>query len=191
MKDAYGNPADYDENLCRATACEVLARRIVHNLPAGRLEAVMSTRFRYRESDGDTSAATSALETAIDQHCTVSHPFLLYNDDTDWQTFLSSTEAQYVVNALWKGDLVQMNNDDEDIDYVPYETSESGYFWDHMNPQRISVPRYQAAFKIVVWIIFLFGTSSFSSDLRGRTDLQYTPRRYLGELKPPRVETPS
>jgi hypothetical protein len=159
MKDAYGNPADYDENLCRATACEVLARRIVHNLPAGRLEAVMSTRFRYRESDGDTSAATSALETAIDQHCTVSTPLILYDNDTDWQTFLSSTEAQYVVNALWKGDLVQMNNDDEDIDYVPYETSESGYFWDHMNPQRISVPRYQAAFKIVVWIIFLFGTS--------------------------------
>jgi hypothetical protein len=73
---------------------------------------------------------------------------------------LSSTEAQYVVNALWKGDLVQMNNDDEDIDYVPYETSESGSFWDHMNPQRISVPRYQAAFRIVVWIIFLFGRST-------------------------------
>ena len=81
----------------------------------------------------------------------------------DEQVFLSSTEAQYVVNALWKGDLVQMNNDDEDIDYVPYETSESGSFWDHMNPQRISVPRYQAAFRIVVWIIFLFGKSHHSS----------------------------
>lgn len=72
MKDAYANPADYDENLCRATACEVLARRLVHNLPGGRLESVMSTRFRYRESDGDASAPVSALETAIDQHCTVS-----------------------------------------------------------------------------------------------------------------------
>lgn len=71
MKDAYSNPADYDENLVRAMACEVLARRIVHNLPAGRLESVMSTRFRYRESDGDASAPVSALETAIDQHCTV------------------------------------------------------------------------------------------------------------------------
>jgi hypothetical protein len=79
------------------------------------------------------------------------------------QTFLSSTEAQYVVNALWKGDLVQMNNDDEDIDYVPYEKTESGYFWDHVNPQRISVPRYQAAFKIVVWIIFLFGEPCYNT----------------------------
>ena len=89
--------------------------------------------------------------------------FLLRGRYTDEQVFLSSTEAQYVVNALWKGDLVQMNNDDEDIDYVPYETSESGSFWDHMNPQRISVPRYQAAFKIVVWIIFLFGASLLTS----------------------------
>jgi hypothetical protein len=181
MKDAYANPADYDENLCRATACEVLARRIVHNLPAGRLEAVMSTRFRYRESDGDASAATSALETAIDQHCTVS-PLPCDGSDTDEQVFLSSTEAQYVVNALWKGDLVQMNNDDEDIDYVPYETSESGSFWDHMNPQRISVPRYQAAFRIVVWIIFLFGKSNeFWKSLC--TYLQSTRRRYRGTFK--------
>jgi hypothetical protein len=70
-----------------------------------------------------------------------------------------------VVNALWKGDLVQMNNDDEDIDYVPYETSESGSFWAHLNPQRISVPRYQAAFRIVVWIIFLFGEHTFPPKL--------------------------
>lgn len=74
MRDAYLNPPDYGESICRATACEVLARRIVHNLAVDRLESVMSTRFRYRESDGDASAPTSALETAIDQHCTVSPP---------------------------------------------------------------------------------------------------------------------
>lgn len=72
MNEAYKNPADYDENLCRATAAEVLARRIVHNLPIDKLESVMSTRYRYRESDGDESAPSSALETAIDQHGTVS-----------------------------------------------------------------------------------------------------------------------
>ena len=83
MKDAYANPADYDENICRATACEVLARRLVHNLPAGRLESVMSTRFRYRESDGDASAPVSALETAIDQHCTASpHVFIHYSPNS-------------------------------------------------------------------------------------------------------------
>jgi hypothetical protein len=71
IRDGNLNPADYDEGVCRATACEVLARRIVHNLRLDRLESVMSTRFRYRDSDGDVSAPTSTLETAIDQHCTV------------------------------------------------------------------------------------------------------------------------
>ena len=65
------SPADYDENLSRATACEVIARRITHIVPRHRLQSVMSTRFRWRESDGDASAAACALETAIDQHCTV------------------------------------------------------------------------------------------------------------------------
>lgn len=103
------------------------------------------------------------------------------------KTFLSSSEAQYVVNALWKGDLVQINNEDDDVDYVPYETSESGYFWDHLNPQRISVPRYQAAFKIVVWIIFLFGM--FPSSIHARASVttglttQCTLRLSLGQLR--------
>ncbi|KAK8861535.1 hypothetical protein IAR55_002357 [Kwoniella newhampshirensis] len=140
-RDAYANPADYDENLVRAVAAEVLARRIVHNLSVDRLESVMSTRYRYRESDGDTSAPTSALETAIDQHCTI---------------FLSSSEAQHVVNSLWRGDWVQRNNEDMDIDYVPYEKTESGQFWDHMNPERMAVPRYQSFFRVVVWFVFLF-----------------------------------
>ncbi|WVF67133.1 hypothetical protein IAT40_001878 [Kwoniella sp. CBS 6097] len=141
MKEAYANPADYDENLCRGTAAEVLARRIVHNLAVDRLESVMSTRYRYRESDGDESAPTSALETAIDQHCTI---------------FLSSSEAQHVVNSLWRGDWVQKNNENMDIDYVPYEKEESNRFWDHLNPQRLSVPRYQTMFRVVVWFIFLW-----------------------------------
>lgn len=49
-----------------ATACEVLARRIVHLMPQERLAAVMSTRYRFREADGDESAMSSALELAID-----------------------------------------------------------------------------------------------------------------------------
>lgn len=73
VEDANANPTDYGENMCRATACEVLARKSVHRMPAHRLQSVMSTRYRYRERDGDASAPTCALETAIDQHCTVSY----------------------------------------------------------------------------------------------------------------------
>lgn len=101
----------------------------------------MSARYRYRESDGDESAPSSALETAIDQHGTI---------------FLSSSEAQHVVNSLWRGDWIQRNNDNMDIDYVPYQAAESSSFWAHLNPDRMSVPRYQSTFKMVVWTIFLF-----------------------------------
>lgn len=71
MQDANANPTDYGENRCRAAACEMLARRLVHRVPPNRLQSVMSTRYRYRERDGDASAPICALETAIDQHCTV------------------------------------------------------------------------------------------------------------------------
>jgi hypothetical protein len=50
----------------------------------GRLMSIMSTRYRYREFDGDSSNPSSALEFAIDQHwyvlCKImSLIFLLFN----------------------------------------------------------------------------------------------------------------
>ncbi|ORX33691.1 calcium activated cation channel [Kockovaella imperatae] len=141
IREGYHNPPDYDECRCRAVACEVLARRIVHILPKDRLESVMSGRHRYRESDGDISAPVSCLEMAIDQHCTI---------------FLSSSESQHVVNSLWRGDWVQRNNENNDIDYEKYEKVESGYFWDHINPQRLGVPRYQTLFRQITWLVYLF-----------------------------------
>jgi hypothetical protein len=51
-----------------ATACEVLARRIVHLSPPERLPVIMSSRFQHRQLDGDISDMTSALEMAIDSN---------------------------------------------------------------------------------------------------------------------------
>lgn len=63
----YAKPLSYPLHV-PAIACEVLARRIVHAMESERLYAIMSGRMRFEEYDGDTSALTSALETAIDQH---------------------------------------------------------------------------------------------------------------------------
>lgn len=71
LADGHANQADYDENLCRAYACEMIARRITHFVPRHRLPNVMSARYRYIEPDGDVSASLCALEAAIDGHCTV------------------------------------------------------------------------------------------------------------------------
>ncbi|PPQ66580.1 hypothetical protein CVT26_009480 [Gymnopilus dilepis] len=139
--DANHNPADYGENRGRAIACEVLARRIVHLAEPDKIRTIMSTRYKHRQVDGDESEMASALEMAIDQHCTI---------------FLSSTEAQDVVNALWNGELIQINNKHHDIEYVPYAETQDHSFWGHFDPSRLSVPRYQNIFRITVWLIFLF-----------------------------------
>ncbi|KAL0949283.1 hypothetical protein HGRIS_009360 [Hohenbuehelia grisea] len=144
MWDANHNPADYGENHGRAIACEVLARRVVHRAAPDRLYSIMSTRYRHRQIDGDDSDMCSALELAIDSRCSI---------------FLSSSEAQDVVNALWKGDLIQKNNAHHDIDYVEYESTREPTFWSHLDPDRLSVPRYQNIFRVVVWLFFLVAYS--------------------------------
>jgi hypothetical protein len=91
MWDANHNPADYGENYGRgtiqlfrsvdhihiptATACEVLARRIVHISPPERLPIIMSSRFQHRQVDGDVSDMSSALEMAIDSSWLASKTF--------------------------------------------------------------------------------------------------------------------
>ncbi|KAF8639757.1 hypothetical protein AX17_001019 [Amanita inopinata Kibby_2008] len=140
MRDANTNPADYGENFGRAVACEVLARRIVHLSPRERLTSIMSTRFQHKQVDRDSSEMSSALELAIDQNCAI---------------FLSSSEAQDVVHALWKGDIIQKNNEHHDIDYVPFAEVREHSFWSHFDASRLAVPRYQNAFRIIVWLFFL------------------------------------
>ncbi|KZT60703.1 calcium activated cation channel [Calocera cornea HHB12733] len=139
-EEAQRNAADYDENMARAIACEVLARKLVHVVSPERLNHVMSKRFRYKTWDGDESSAVSALETAIDQHCTI---------------FLSSTEAQHVVQSLWNGDWVQKNNSEFDIEYVPYAPPNNRSWWQALDPDRLSVPSYQNWLRVCFWILFL------------------------------------
>ncbi|KIM68913.1 hypothetical protein SCLCIDRAFT_1209129 [Scleroderma citrinum Foug A] len=138
--DANHNPANYGENLGRATACEVLARRIIHQSSPDRMIPMMTTLYRCKEADGDISVASTALEVAIDNHCTI---------------FLSSSESQDVVNWLWNGELVQTFDNEDNIQYVPYHEMRHGDFWTHLNPARMSVPRYQNYFRIIVWLFFL------------------------------------
>lgn len=51
-----------------ATACEVLARRVVHQAPSDKTVLMLSTRFRFKEVDEGVSEKASALELAIDSH---------------------------------------------------------------------------------------------------------------------------
>ncbi|KAG8746431.1 hypothetical protein FRC10_005142 [Ceratobasidium sp. 414] len=61
-----------------------------------------------------------------------------------------------VVESLWRGDWIQVNNENNDIDYEEYKFKHDGSFWSHLDPSRLSVPRYQNAFRICLWLLFLF-----------------------------------
>ncbi|KAK7695377.1 hypothetical protein QCA50_000012 [Cerrena zonata] len=159
MWDSNHNPADYDENLGRAIACEVLARRVIHRAAPEKIHTMMSTRFVHREVDGDESDRLSAIELAIDSHCTI---------------FLSSSEAQDVVNDLWCGRLIQKHDDKHGIEFVPYKKNGHDGFWGHMSPNRLAVPRYQNYFRILMWLILLLTYSQAVREPLDKLDPNYT-----------------
>ncbi|CAE6522667.1 unnamed protein product [Rhizoctonia solani] len=161
--DANHDTADYGENMSRAMACETLARRVLHTVPPDRLDDVMSCRFRHAEWDGDDSALSSALELAIDQQATI---------------FLSCSEAQAVVNSLWRGDWVQVNREANEINYEEYKFKRDGTFWSHIDPARLSVPRYQNVFRVTLWLVFLF---VYSRAIQQPIDQNRQPRHPLDE----------
>lgn len=102
--------------------------------------AVMSARFTLVDDDGDETLPCSALESAADQQATF---------------FLSSSEAQRVVFALWKGLLIQASTEDGSIEYrMSGEKGDQGVYA-RFDPSRIAVPRYQFIFRTGLWILFL------------------------------------
>ncbi|GAB1519738.1 Calcium channel yvc1 [Rhizoctonia solani] len=161
--DANHDTADYGENMSRAMACETLARRILHTVPPDRLDDIMSCRFQHAEWDGDNSALSSALELAIDQQATV---------------FLSCSEAQHVVDSLWRGDWIQVNGENNRIEYEEYRFKRDGSFWSHIEPSRLSVPRYQNFFRITLWLVFLF---IYSRAIQQPIEQNRQPRHPLDE----------
>lgn len=63
QNNAHQNPSDFEENMCRATACEVLARIVVARLDLMEQYEVLSARFTIIESDGDESFPLSGTST--------------------------------------------------------------------------------------------------------------------------------
>lgn len=86
---------------------------------------------------------------------------------------------QQVVNALWSGEWVQQNNDNDDIDYVDYHRSPDrpGSFVSHLDPDRLCVPRYQTLLRIVIWLFYLL---VYSQSVRSPLDLIDSMRQFDG-----------
>lgn len=144
---------DQQLNALRATACEILTRRVVYQLLRSESDSsqrngtflCLSKRFSYVDGEGDVTLPTSTLESAVDQQSV---------------TVLSSPEAQACVEAIWTGTLVQSysareNGNHNHVHFLPYRSAGQGSFSEHFDPKRLAVPRTLYAFSLITWIVFL------------------------------------
>lgn len=141
-------------NTLRSVACKVLARRVVARSERRSLQGLdsnssgptstylsLTKKFRRTDEDGDLTAPTSALESAVDQHSV---------------TFLSSTEVQNCVTAMWKGKLIRRYDEQTgNAYYVGSDISRDGSFWSHFDPSRLGVPRNSYYLSIASFMFFL------------------------------------
>ncbi|KAI9695692.1 MAG: hypothetical protein M1820_008455 [Bogoriella megaspora] len=130
---------DADLHMLRATACEMLAKRII--------EAEENEEYLHQEVllkrysiivDGEETAPANAVEKAVDLHALIA---------------IGSSGYQKCVQHLWRGWLVQ---DDEDPSkFVAYHGKDKTDYWLHFDPDRMRVPLYQNALQVFFSVVYL------------------------------------
>jgi len=130
---------DADLHEVRATACEVLAKRIIEDEEdiGYLMQEVLLKRYSILV-DGEDSGPANVIEKAVDLHAL---------------RVIGSSGYQKCIAYLWRGWLVQ---DDEDPNrFVDYKEKASTDYWVHFDPDRMRVPMYQNAVQVAFSVIFL------------------------------------
>lgn len=130
---------DADLHEVRATACEVIAKKIIEDEED--LNYLMSELLLKRYSivvDGEDTKPANAVEKAVDLHAV---------------RVIGSSGYQKCISYLWRGWLVQ---DDEDPSrFVDYKGKTDTNYWSHFDPDRMRVPLYQNSVQVAFSLIFL------------------------------------
>ncbi|KAI1383759.1 uncharacterized protein F4822DRAFT_49896 [Hypoxylon trugodes] len=123
----------------RAIACEVIAKSIIESeddIPY-LLQSVLLKRFSIIV-DGETTLPVNVIEKAVDLHAL---------------RVIGSSGYQKCINYLWKGWLVQDENDP--ASFVDYKDRDNTTLLPHLDPDRMRAPMYQNAFQLIISIIYL------------------------------------
>lgn len=130
---------DADLHDVRAVACEVLAKQIIEREEDGTylMEEVLLKRFATLV-DGEETLPSNAVEKAVDLHAL---------------RVIGSAGYQRCINYLWRGWLIQDENDPSR--FVDYKDKINTSFWAHLEPDRMRAPLYQNAVQIAFSIIFV------------------------------------
>lgn len=130
---------DADLHNVRATACEVVAKQIIEGEED--MEYLMQDVLLKRYSvlvDGEQTAPANVIERAVDLHAL---------------RVTGSSGYQKCVNYLWRGWLVQDENDPSR--FVEYKKKDDTSYWSHVDPDRMRAPVYQNATQVVFSLIYL------------------------------------
>ncbi|CAG8984043.1 hypothetical protein HYALB_00002984 [Hymenoscyphus albidus] len=130
---------DADLHNVRATACEVIAKALIENEDSTDylLQDILLKRYSIIV-DGEQTHPTNVIERAVDLHAL---------------RVTGSSGYQKCVNYLWRGWLVQDENDPSR--FVDYKKKDNTNYWTHVHPDRMRAPLYQNATQIVISLIYL------------------------------------
>lgn len=101
------------------------------------LEEVLLKRYSIM-IDGEQTAPANVIERAVDLHAL---------------RVTGSSGYQKCVNYLWRGWLIQDENDPSN--FVDYKKKDIASYWAHVDPDRMRAPVYQNATQVVFSLIYL------------------------------------
>ncbi|QSZ28500.1 hypothetical protein DSL72_002997 [Monilinia vaccinii-corymbosi] len=130
---------DADLHDVRAIACEVIAKQLIETEENQEylLQDILLKRYAILV-DGEQTSPANVIERAVDLHAL---------------RVTGSSGYQKCVNYLWRGWLVQDENDP--TQFVDYKKKDQTSYWTHVDPDRMRAPIYQNATQIIFSLIYL------------------------------------
>lgn len=130
---------DADLHELRAVACEKLCKMIIEEEEDVNylMQEVLLKRYSI-VVDGEDTKASNAIEKAVDLHAVIA---------------IGSSGYQKCINYLWRGWLIQ--DEDDPSRFIDYKYKTSDSYWDHFDPDRMRVPQYQNIVQILISVIYL------------------------------------
>jgi len=101
------------------------------------MEAILLRRYAIMVN-GEEEHTSNVIERAVDLHCL---------------TVVGSSGYQKAIMYIWRGWLVP--HAAQPAHFIRYDKVTSTNFWDHWNPSRMRVPKYQNGLQIFLSLLFL------------------------------------
>jgi hypothetical protein len=139
QRQALGELWDADLHYLRAIACEVIAKKIIESEDDADylLHSILLKRYSILV-DGRPTHPVNVIEKAVDLHAL---------------RVIGSSGYQRCINHLWRGWLVQDENDPSN--FIDYKDKDNTSYMAHLDPDRMRSPMYQNATQMLMSFVYL------------------------------------